>query len=53
MAIEILKEFARRAAQPGYGGNPIQPAKDNIIKAAMDKDLARVHYTMNLLKVKL
>ena len=48
VAMEMLKELHAKQGTPAIETNP---QKTNIIKAAMDKDLARVQYTMNLLRV--
>ena len=48
--MEMLKQLHAKLLNPGTAAIQCNP---NIIKAAMDKDLARVNYTMNLLKVKM
>jgi hypothetical protein len=53
VAIDMLKGLHAKLLKQGAAAIQTNPQKTNIIKAAMDKDLARVNYTMNLLKVKL
>jgi hypothetical protein len=53
VAIEMLKSLHAKLLNQGTAAIQSNPQKTNIIKAAMDKDLARVNYTMNLLKVKM
>lgn len=53
VAMELLKSLHAKLLSQGTAAIQSNPQKTNIIKAAMDKDLARVNYTMNLLRVKL
>jgi hypothetical protein len=53
VAMEMLKSLHAKLLKQGTAAIEGNPQKTNIIKAAMDKDLARVNYTMNLLKVKM
>ena len=53
VAMDMLKELHAKLLKQGTTAIESNPQKTNIIKAAMDKDLARVNYTMNLLKVKM
>jgi hypothetical protein len=53
VAMEMLKNLHAKLLNQGTAAIQSNPQKTNIIKAAMDKDLARVNYTMNLLKVKM
>ena len=53
VAMEMLKQLHAKLLNQGTAAIGANPQKTNIIKAAMDKDLARVNYTLNLLKVKM
>ena len=53
VAMEMLKSLHAKLLSQGTAAIGANPQKTSIIKAAMDKDLARVNYTMNLLKVKM
>jgi hypothetical protein len=53
VAIELLKSLHAKLLKQGTAAIESNPQKTNIIKAAMDNDLARVNYTMNLLRVKM
>ena len=53
VAIEMLKELHAKLLKQGTAAIQSNPQKTNIIKAAMDNDLARVNYAMNLLRVKM
>ena len=53
VAMEMLKELHAKLLKQGTAAIESNPQKTNIIRAAMDSDLARVQYTMNLLKVKM
>ena len=53
VAMEMLKSLHAKLLKQGTAAIESNPQKTNIIKAAMDNDLARVQYTMNLLKVKM
>ena len=49
----MLKSLPAKLLNQGTAAIQSNPQKTNIIKAAMDNDLARVNYTLNLLKVKM
>jgi hypothetical protein len=53
VAMEMLKSLHAKLLSRGTAAIKSNPQKTNIIKAAMDRDLARVNYTLNLLRVKL
>ena len=53
VAMEMLKSLHAKLLSQGTAAIHSNPQKTNILKAAMDKDLARVNYTLNLLKVKM
>ena len=53
VAMDLLKSLHAKLLSQGTAAIQSNPQKTNIIKAAMDKDLARVNYTLNLLKVKM
>jgi hypothetical protein len=53
VAMAMLADLHAKLLRQGTAAIQSNPQKTNIIKAAMDKDLARVNYTMNLLKVKM
>ena len=53
MAIEMLKSLHAKLLKQGTAAIEAHPQKTNIIKAAMDKDLARVQYVSNLMRVKM
>jgi hypothetical protein len=53
VAMEMLKQLHTKLLNQGTASIQSNPQKTNIIKAAMDNDLARVNYTLNLLKVKM
>jgi hypothetical protein len=53
VAIQMLKGLHKKLLSQGTAAINTNPQKTNIIKAAMDKDLARINYTLNLLQVKM
>jgi hypothetical protein len=53
VAMEMLKQLHAKLLNQGTAAINSNPQKTNIIKAAMDKDLARVHYVSNLMRVKM
>ena len=53
VAMEMLKSLHAKLLSQGTAAIQTNPQKTNIIRTAMDKDLARVNYTLNLLKVKM
>ena len=53
VAIEMLKNLHAKLLNQGTAAIQSNPQKTNIIKAAMDNDLARVQYVSNLMRVKM
>ena len=53
VAIQMLKNLHAKLLKQGTTAIQSNPQKTNIIKAAMDNDLARINYTLNLLQVKM
>jgi hypothetical protein len=53
VAMAMLADLHAKLLRQGTKAIQSNPQKTNIIKAAMDNDLARVNYTLNLLKVKM
>jgi hypothetical protein len=49
----LIQGLHGKILHQGTSAIQANPQKTNIIKAAMDSDLAKVNYTLNLLKVKM